>query len=190
MIELLNIEDVIKGYKDIPFRYYDEFFLRFEFFNAGTTQVLLAKKDSVKSWFDSFSTERKATFRDAAYIQKLLDEPSVYTVSLNNYLFDGGRRVHEPMSQPFENVVMIIAYNNLFRESLIEEKRTLQEALQVSTEAECIEINNRIAYLNVNLERVNSVLNGPKLAPYYKGMLLDENASDVFDAIGANIACF
>ena len=190
VIELLNIDDVIKGYKDIPYRYYDKFFLRFDFFHVGTTQALLATKESVRRWFDSFSTERKATFRDAGYIQSLLDKPSVYTVNLNNYLVDQGRRLHGPTKEPFENVIRLIGYNSLFREELIEENRKLHEELQVSTETESVEINNRIADINSYLERVNSVLNTSKLAPYYKGMLLDEDASDVFDALGADIACF
>lgn len=190
MIELLKIDDVIKGYKDIPYRYYDKFFLQFEFYHSGTTQVLLATKESVRSWFESFSAERKATFRDAAYIQKLLDEPAIYTVDLNNFLVDQGRRLHGPSNQPFEVVVMLIGYNNSFREELLAERRKLTEELKLSTEAECVEINLRLADINQALERVNRVLNASKLAPYYKGMLLEQNASDVFDAFGADIARF
>ncbi|MBZ9612683.1 hypothetical protein [Rheinheimera maricola] len=189
MTELVNIDDVIKGYKDIPHRYYFKFMERFRYFHVGTAQEFLVTKESVKRWFDSFPPERRAAFRDAGYIQNLLDTPSTY-VAENDRLVIDTQILHTSSNEPFEHAVMRIAKEHEFRDELIEERKVAIESLKVSTETESAAINSRIEFIDSYIEKVNAIYRPEKLARYYRGMLMCGNPFDIFKEIGGDIARF
>lgn len=189
MIELVSIDDVIKGFKDIPNRYYFNFMEQFSYFHVGTGQEFLVTKESVRRWFDSFSPERRAAFRDAGYIQYLLDTPSTY-VAENGRLVIDTQILHTASNEPFEHAVLRIAKAHEFRDGLIEERKMRIESLKVSTEAESAAINERVEYIDSNIDIVNKTYRPEKLARYYRGMLMCGNPFDIFKEIGGDIARF
>lgn len=187
--ELLIIDDVIKGFRDVPDRYYANFMGNFVHIDFGTTQEFFITKDSVRRWFFNFSEKERATFRDAGYIQKLLDEPSFFSFR-NKSLLCAGRALHEVSKEPFEHYAQRVDHQNKFREELLEDKRKLEEGLKVSTAAESKVIEEHLALTNEYLEKVNAIYNPAKLAHVYRGMGFDEDPVELFEKRGGDVAYF
>ena len=190
MIELVCIDDVIKGYKDIPVRHYSKFIDQFEFVYVGTTQPLLVTKDSVRKWFYSFTPDRRSAFRDAGYIQHLLDNPSCFGLEKNKKIVIDNEMLHVESHKPFEPAVKTLSAVNNYRDGLIAEKKLLEDKLLVSTHAESIEINDAIAILDRFLAELSTIYSPERLKPYIKGMQIEENASDYFKQHGGNMEHF
>ena len=189
MIELVSIDDVLKGYKNVPARYYFKFLDQFECFHVGTAQELLVTKDSVRRWFAGFSPKQRAAFRDADFIQALLDTPPEF-LTYENKLIVNGEYLHDGVKEPFEHAVMRIAKVHEFRDELIEDRKIQIEKLEVSTEAESVDIQERIAYIDQYLVKVNETYSPGKLARYYRGMLWYGHPSKLYEEIGGDIAHF
>lgn len=164
MIELVSFDEIIKGYKDIPARYYQQFCSKFVFFHVGTSQEFFVTKVSVKNWLAHFSAARKANFRDIEYINHLLLKQSEFTIRDDKFLFFKDRYLHSAVYTPFEIQLELYEHSAKFREELIATKEDLNNKLAISTNAECVEINNEIAKYDVALARVNSILNSEKMA--------------------------
>ena len=188
-MELLIIDDVIKGYRDIPSRYYAKFKRNFVYTDFGFTQEFFITKDSVRRWFTNFTDKQRATFRDANYIQSLLDTPSLFTFKGKN-LYCGGYELCETVKEPFEQSVKRIAQKHEFRVELIEENKKYREMLQVSTEAESKIIKADIAFNETSLNHIHTVYRADILARYYRGMLWYGDPYAIYNEIGGDIAHF
>ena len=188
-IELLIIDDVIKGYRDIPTRYYAKFKWNFVYTDFGFTQEFFITKDSVRQWFNKFTDEQRATFRDANYIQSLLDTPSLFTFESKN-LYCGGYELCETVKETFEESVKRISPKHEFRVELLEENEKYREMLTLSTEAESKIIKERIAFNEMSLAQIHSVYRPEVLARYYRGMLWYGDPYAIFNEIGGDLAHF
>lgn len=164
MIELVSIDEIIKGYKDIPARYYPRFFSKFSFFHVGTSQEFFVTKDSVKTWLANFSAARKANFRNIEYIDYLLQRKSDFTIIQGEYLYFKDRCLHGAIYTPFEIQLELFEHSARFREELIAANELLNKQLELSTTAECVEIINQIANNDEALSTVNKKLNSEKMA--------------------------